>query len=430
MTRRPHDHGGHDHDAHEHDAHEHDAHETDDHDLDGRDLDGRDLDGRDLDGRDLDGRDLDGRDLDAQARVPDDDPFTDDGFTDDDEEAIAEVLGTPNFHIESEDEPPGDDDAPEERPAIGETLAMLLENAEHEVVPARVYYGLSDLDDSELAQLHAVWASLPNAYRAQVMHRLAEIAQDNYEFDYTMLAAYVVTQDADGEARIAAIDILGISEDPKAISLLLDGTRDLSPAIRAAAVGALGPFVLLAEYGDLEEGEDARVIDAVLRALQNRDEPAEVRRRALESIANSSLALVVDAIDEAYASSDRGMQMSAVFAMGRSADERWASVVLNELESDDAEMRFQAVRAAGEIGLERAVPALKRAALGDDAEMRDMAVWSLGEIGGKRALDVLNLLQRDAERAGDEDLLALIEDAIVVASMGDGGFPLMDMGRR
>ena len=45
------------------------------------------------------------------------------------------------------------------------------------------------------------------------------------------------------------------------------------------------------------------------------------------------------------------MRQSALFAMGRTADSRWAKVVLSELESHEPAMRFEAAQAAGEMGL-------------------------------------------------------------------------------
>lgn len=317
-------------------------------------------------------------------------------------------------------------EAVEPRPDMAATLDLLRQGVAEGVVPAKVYYGLSDVSDEELDALAAVWAELPGEYRVQVMRRLAEHAEANYEFDYAGLARLAAEIDPDGDVRIAAIDVLALDEDRATMVVLLAMTSDSSPAIRAAALGALANFVLLGEYDELQPQETARLHQVIVAALNNDHEPVEVRRRALETIANSSLDEVNDAIRTAYGSAERPMQISAIFAMGRSLDEdAWSKMVISELESDDVEMRFQAVRSAGELGLERAVPALKRIVFDNDAEMRDMAIWSLGEVGGKRALDTLNLLARDAEQVGDEDLVALIEDAIATAQLGNDNLYLM-----
>jgi hypothetical protein len=66
-----------------------------------------------------------------------------------------------------------------------------------------------------------------------------------------------------------------------------------------------------------------------------------------------------------------------------------------------------------------AVPTLIRLAQGDDREVKEMAVWALGEIGGRDSTRALNALARKAHDADDSDLLDVIEDALVSASLVD-----------
>jgi HEAT repeat protein len=115
------------------------------------------------------------------------------------------------------------------------------------------------------------------------------------------------------------------------------------------------------------------------------------------------------------------MQVSALFAMGRSCDdERWSSIILREIESADAEKRYEAARAAGELEIAQAVPLLARLTESNDREIKEIAIWSLGEIGGKKALKVLNRLADEADEAEDDNLLQAVEDAIGNASLVDG----------
>jgi len=151
----------------------------------------------------------------------------------------------------------------------------------------------------------------------------------------------------------------------------------------------------------------------------------EVRRRALESLANSSHDLVATAIAEAYDSEDQRLQISALFAMGRSCDERWSEIVLAELDNEDAEFRYEAARAAGELEIEEAIPALSRFVFDDDVDVRDVAIWSLGEIGGKEAVRILNLLANDAKLNRDRDLAEAIEDALAIAELGGSNLYMM-----
>jgi len=126
---------------------------------------------------------------------------------------------------------------------------------------------------------------------------------------------------------------------------------------------------------------------------------------------------VPEAIEEAHESDEQLMRVSAVFAMGRSYDERWNETVLREMRNDDPEIRYEAARAAGELEIEEAVTLLGQIAVVDEREIKEVAIWSLGEIGGSQAVRLLTALAEDAEEAEDEDLKEAIEDAIGYASM-------------
>ncbi len=93
------------------------------------------------------------------------------------------------------------------------------------------------------------------------------------------------------------------------------------------------------------------------------------------------------------------MRVSALFAMGRSCDEQWASRIMDEL-SSGVRMRFEAARAAGELELRPAVTRLIELAYEDDREIQEMAIWALGEIGGKRANHALDQLAALAAAQG------------------------------
>jgi hypothetical protein len=140
-----------------------------------------------------------------------------------------------------------------------------------------------------------------------------------------------------------------------------------------------------------------------------------VRRRAVESIAYSGQAQVRDIIEMAYCDDEEKMRISAVFAMGRSADPLWHEMVVAELGDPNPEMRYEAARACGELEVLAALSALIGLIEADpDPEVQEMAIWALGRIGGKEARRVLEAccesedeaLRQAAEEALDElDLL-------------------------
>ena len=103
------------------------------------------------------------------------------------------------------------------------------------------------------------------------------------------------------------------------------------------------------------------------------------------------------------------MKVSAIFAMGRNADYRWISHIIEELDNDNAELRFEAARACGELEAKEAISKLAHILDEDpDVEVQEMAVWALGRIGGDTAREVLEIcLESD-----NEALAAAAEDAL------------------
>jgi len=306
------------------------------------------------------------------------------------------------------------------QPTLDEMLDALKAGQEG-AISATVFYGLSGLSTADVAQVKPVWDTLDADYRAKVIRRLTDVSEANFELDYRSIGLLGLS-DPDADVRHAAIDLLWEDQSVELMSRLIDLTvRDESTDVRAAAASALGRFILLGELGDLPERETVHAQEAVIGLLNNPAEQVEVRRRALEAIANCSHEIVEAAINDAYRGDDQAMRVSALFAMGRSCDEeRWSKIVLKELQSTDTEMRFEAARAAGELELADAIPLLARLTEDNDREIKEVAIWSLGEIGGKKAMRVLGRLADEAEEADDEALMAVIDDALGNASLVDG----------
>jgi HEAT repeat protein len=246
-----------------------------------------------------------------------------------------------------------------------------------------------------------------------------DIGEANLDMDYRSVGIMGL-DDSDAGVREAAVDLLFEDMSLQLMDKLIELAQwDDAPEVRAAAASALGRFILAGELGELPERDTTRAQDAAVSLLTNEEEDIDVRRRALEAIANCSHEIVDEAITEAYQSDEHKMRVSSLFAMGRSCDERWNPIVLRELQSNDDEMRFEAARAAGEIGTEDAVPVLVRLAFDNDREIKEVAIWSLGEIGGLDAKRALNKLAREAAEVDDADLLEAVEDALTNAQLAD-----------
>lgn len=313
------------------------------------------------------------------------------------------------------------DDAPEirEKPDLETTLRTLETNVDG-ALSATVFYGLSGLTADELPRVGEVWVGLPDDYRAKLLQQLVEVSETNFDLDYRTLGLYAL-DDERSDVRVAAIELLWEDESLELMDRLIRMAQwDESNDVRAQAAGALGRFILLGELGDLPESETVRAQDAVINLLTDPSEDEDVRRRSLEAIANCSHEIVPEAIEEAYQSGDSLMQASALFAMGKTCDERWSDAVMLAFESDDPALRYEAARASGELELDEAIPILARFAMGSDREIKEVSIWSLGEIGGGAVIKILSSLAEMAEEADDVELLDAIEEAMSNASLAGG----------
>ncbi len=291
-------------------------------------------------------------------------------------------------------------------PDFARVLEQLRDDAH--TFPARALYQFSDLNRHDLAALEAAWPLVAVERRRSLIHDLGEIAEANFEVRFDQVFRLAL-EDEDVEVRATAIANLWEEEAPDLIAPFLDLLQhDPGARVRAAAASALGRFVYLGEIEEIPEKQLRRIEDALLATITGDDE-LEVRRRALEAISFSSRPEVSLLIEQAYHSPEQKLRVSAVFAMGRSADPSWGERVIAEIENDDSEIRFEAVRAAGELELREAVPALKRRLGDEDTQVHEAAIWSLGQVGGADARAALLELLDETE---DDDEREFIEEAL------------------
>jgi HEAT repeat protein len=244
---------------------------------------------------------------------------------------------------------------------------------------------------------------------------LTESAEANFELDFNALFR-VTMEDEDEQVRTLSLEGLWEDEGITLIGPLVRTLRhDAATSARAAAASSLGRFVLLAELEELNERYAKLIRGALLESIHNDDEHSEVRRRAVESIAYLGDDCVRDIIAAAYEVPDEAMRMSAVFAMGRSGDTVWSSIVQDELSSANPAMRYEAARACGELEVKKAVSALIQLISDPDREVQFAAIAALGQIGGQRARRVLELCCRS-----EDDVVRLVaEDALAELELGE-----------
>jgi HEAT repeat protein len=258
---------------------------------------------------------------------------------------------------------------------------------------------LAELSREDLSDFRARWSTLPVERRLAILGVAAQLAEDDVHLDFSSVLKLCLA-DSDGAVRAAAIEGLWENDEARTGDLLATVLRtDPDERARVAAALGLAHFADRLEFGTLYAPTAARVRAALLAAANDQREPADVRRRAIESLGVLSDPGVIDLIERTFADSDPKFRASAIYAMGRNADDRWLPTVLGEFESDNPEIRFEAARAAGPIESARAVVPLITLLDDPDLEVRLAAVGSLGTIGGEVARKALEQCKKSDELA-------------------------------
>lgn len=281
-----------------------------------------------------------------------------------------------------------DEHALEQRRHLEELWRALDE--QDELPEPQVLKSLSGLLDVDIERFQLHWADLALKHRRALVQALGDLADQDFKMDFS--AVFRVTlQDPDGEVRAVSIRGLREVEDIMLVPTLTQLLRhDVAAAARAAAAAALGDYVLLGELGKTRPEPFEAAVAALRESLQDETEVVEVHQQAIAAIAYTEEEWITAFIQEAYEHADAAMRISAIIAMGHSANPRWQRLIIRELSSANPTMRFHATRAAGELQLRDAVEDVARLTDDVDQKVRLMALWALGQIGGpvsRRTLD-------------------------------------------
>jgi HEAT repeat protein len=277
--------------------------------------------------------------------------------------------------------------------------AVLTDLLTGEQVSIPLLYRLSDLSAGQMEEFQALWPQADEERRRVLMRHLADLSEENYQVEFSPIFSFGL-QDSNPVVRMAALDGLWDTEQTayiRPITALMQS--DENTEVRALAAATLGHYILLTEWGQMPRAATSRVVEALLAQYDAADTPHAVRRAILESLGAASHPRVSSLIEDAYDSGDLGQQLSAVFAMGRSADQRWLPTVIDEMSSPLVEMRVEAARAAGGIGDSDALERLEELTADEDLEVRLAAVHALGQIGGDTASRILDRIGNDPDAA-------------------------------
>jgi len=290
-----------------------------------------------------------------------------------------------------------------------EKILAELANEEQPFSPKHLH-AFSDLDSAALEQLKQVWPHLSMQRKINLLEDLEELMEADTLISCDALAKFAM-QDTEASVRSQAINLLWECEEISLIPLLLDMLEnDPAELVRASAAAALGKFILLGELDEIPKEKSVPVIAKLLEISQQR--PAGmIQRKALESLGYFSDECVATLIAQALQKNDVEWLASALFAMGRSLDERWSPLILEHINHPDLTVQIEAIRAAGELELaaanEKFFSILDKENV--DSEVRSQIYWALSKIGGK---GVRERLEQEQEETDDEDLLDVLEMAL------------------
>lgn len=291
-----------------------------------------------------------------------------------------------------------------------------------EQLPIHLLYRLSDLSEADFAQFRRQWAGVDEDRRVALVRHMADIAEDNYLIDFSPVFTYLFADPA-ASVRAAALDGVWDAESPQIIQPIIGMLqRDPDTGVRAAAARALAHYILLAEWEQIDSALSEPIVEALLAEYDRPTTPPEVKRAALESVSSAAHPRIAGLINDAYEEGSDDLQLSAIFAMGNTADESWLPILEHELGSPSADFRAEAARACGMIGAPAAIEMLEQLLSDEELEVGLAAVYALGQIGGEQAFE---LLSRMADDPDYEEYCDAIDEALEEMEWMDSAFDLL-----
>jgi HEAT repeat protein len=279
---------------------------------------------------------------------------------------------------------------------------------------------LSDLEPADVVLFSDAWSRVSLRRREALLEDMEEIhlADDLLCFE---AVARMALKDKDPSVRSRAISILREYELVDLLPIFQDmAEHDSDTNVRAGAASALATYIYMGEVEDISPAKLKRVEECLLHLTTSSVEPILVQRRALEALGFSSRKEVVELIDKAYTSEDVDWVITALFAMGRSANSRWKSQVLKMLTHTHPGVRAEAASAAGELEIRSAKIMLLELLDDSDIDVRMAAIWALSQIGGKGVREALeNLLETTDDNEEADQIKKALENLDFTEEMKD-----------
>ncbi len=306
-------------------------------------------------------------------------------------------------------------------PPFSEVLESLFTK---EDLPIHLLYYLSDLTSDNLNKFLERWPDVPDERRRIIIRHLADISEENYLVDFLSVFSTCLN-DASPLVRIAALDGIWDATNLALIEpIVLLLQTDESDEVRSAAASSLAHYILLAEWGQLPLAILPTILEPLFEEYEKPGISSSLRCAILEALSPANDSRISNLIEDAYENGDTDLQLSAVFAMGGSADPRWLPIVIDEMASISVEMRAEAARAAGSIGDDSALSELINLIYDEDNDVIFAAVSALGQVGGEQAARFLVELADDPDF---EEFHEAVDDALEEMEWMNGTFDFFSL---
>ena len=277
-------------------------------------------------------------------------------------------------------------------------------------VPTSDFIEASDLSPAELGSFAKTWFTIPAERQRWIISTMVELAEDNPELDFCAIFKMCL-KERDESVLAKAIEGLWEYEDRSVIPSLLDILRsEHSEEVRAAAAVALGKFsVMILEGKFLQRDADA-ILENLMSIVVDEDEPLDVRRRSLESVAPFNTEEIKKYVSWAYDSNNVKLRSSSIFAMGRTGETSWLPLLIKELQHKEPTVRFETANACGELGDEQVVPHLVALLQDDDYQVQLAGLNALGKVGGPLAKRALLRCAKEGDAVLEEAVRSALEE--------------------
>lgn len=299
-----------------------------------------------------------------------------------------------------------ENEQPEEKVDFSEVLKALLDN--ENPFPPKSLYQLSGLEGEDLAEIRNTWEQIAPVRRQRLLEDLETLADSNYLVDFDAIFKIGLEDSAPHCRKISIRGLWENEESTFARKLIQLLKEDPETSVRAQAASGLGKFIYLGEMEEINESLYEDIKTLLIETMQGKH-PEEIRRQALEAIGFSSDTRIARLIEDAYNKNKEDWLLSALIAMGRSADNQWVPQVIENLPHESSQVRLEAAQAAGLLAAQETVSHLLQLIDDPENDVRQAAIWSLSEIGG---LDARAALEALLKASKDEEEMDFLEEAL------------------